>query len=221
MITRRIVILGPQGAGKGTQASRLARAFRLAHVSVGDILRAEVAKQSLLGRRLRRIASGHLIPDPLVNELIRRRLRQPDCRRGWILDGYPRTLPQARWLDRALRPTLLISLRLRDRQAVTRLGGRRVCPAGHIYHIRYRRPKRRGRCDHDGLPLRQREDDAPAAIRRRLRLYHRQTEPIVRHYRRRWPTIEVDASPPIPAVYRSIRRQLKPPVWPSSPARQS
>lgn len=214
----RIVILGPQGGGKGTQAGRLARRWHIPHISTGQLLRDEMARGTSLGKRITTTMNrGRLIPVRLTNEVMRRRLSQPDCRPGWICDGYPRNMAQARPFARFGRPNVLIILHLPDQAAVRRLAGRRVCPQGHVYHLRYDQPKkRRGYCDHDNLKLRQRDDDTPSAIRQRLRIYHRETEPVLRWFRKRVTVISVEARWPIPTVYRNLLSQLKRIPWLSS-----
>lgn len=217
----RFVILGAQGAGKGTQAGLLSRHFHIPHISAGDLLRDEVASKSHLGRQIKRIIDrGEMVPDRLMSKMIQQRLERPDARRGWIVDGYPRYLAQAKTFDRFAKPNVVIFLELTDQAAIRRLSGRRVCPHGHIYHIRHHRPRRRGRCDHDGLPLKQRDDDTPTAIRRRLRLYHKVTEPLVGSYRHRGLVVAVDAHPVIKKVYKSLLIRLNR-VWPSSPTRKT
>ncbi|MBI2984352.1 MAG: nucleoside monophosphate kinase [Candidatus Kerfeldbacteria bacterium] len=218
MTTPRIVILGPQGAGKGTQAGFLSRRFRIPHISAGDLLRAEARRGSPLGQRIARIIDrGRLVPDELMSSVVRARLRRRDAKRGWIVDGYPRFRQQAKTFNRFARPNVVVVLTLSDQQAVRRLVGRRVCPNGHVYHIRHHPPKqKRGYCDHDGLPLHQRDDDTPVAIRRRLRWHHQQTDPLIDEYRRQNLVLEVNAHPPIKAVYRHLLEVLKNIPWLSS-----
>lgn len=216
--TPRIVVLGPQGAGKGTQASRLMRRLHVPHVAMGDLLRDEVARRTPLGLKIGRImTAGRMIPDAWSSAVMRRRLRQPDARRGWIVDGYPRSLGQARAFDRFGKPNVVLHLHLADRRAITRLSGRRVCSRGHIYHLRHDPPtKRRGRCDLDGRPLTKRHDDTPAAIRRRLKMYHQQTEPVIAHYRRRGLVRRVAADVGIAQVYRRVLSARRTFPWLSS-----
>jgi len=220
--TPRIVILGPQGAGKGTQAGRLKHRFHIPHISTGDLLRGEMARGTNLGKRITStMNAGKLIPVQLTNAVMKKRLAERDCRRGWISDGYPRSIGQARPFLKFGQPNLLIHLHLTDKAAIKRLSGRRVCPRGHIYHLRHDPPKkRRGYCDRDGLKLKQRDDDTPKAIRQRLRIYHGETEPVLTWLKSRIPTISVDAHQSIHHVYREILDDLKHFPWLLSPKKR-
>lgn len=216
--TPRIVILGAQGAGKGTQAGRLKHRLHIPHISTGDILRDNVARKTALGKKIEAIINGgRMIPDHMTNAVMRERLKEADCRNGWIVDGYPRSIEQAKPFHAFGQPNIVIELHFRDKDAIRRLSGRRVCSQGHIYHIRHDPPKKkRGRCDHDGLPLKQRDDDTPVAIRKRLHIFHSRTEPVINWYRQRGLVLEIDASKPIPAVYRQVITKLKRLPWLSS-----
>ncbi len=217
MNTPRFAILGPQGAGKGTQAGRLVHRLGIKHIYPGQILRDEMAAGTRIGKRITKtMNAGRLVPVSLTNRLIRERIHRPEYRHGWIADGYPRNMGQARPFQRFGHPNLIIHLRLTDAAAVKRLSGRRVCPKGHVYHIRHDPPKRRGRCDHDGLKLFQRDDDTAQAIRQRLKIYHQETEPVLHWYKERVLIITVDAHQSIQAVYRDILRKMRQISWLSS-----
>jgi adenylate kinase len=187
-----LILLGPPGAGKGTQAERLREDFSLPHISTGDILRAEVTESSELGRTAKRFMdAGELVPDEVIVEMITRRLGAGDARDGFLLDGFPRNAEQADALAAALeelerRLTAALLIEVPDDEVVRRLAGRRVCVKNpnHIYHVEFDPPKHDGVCDQDGSRLIQRDDDKEETIRRRLQVYHSQTEPLIDHYDR-------------------------------------
>lgn len=214
----RFVLIGPQGSGKGTQAARLVRKLHIAHIYPGQILRDEMAAGTPLGKRIAStMNAGKLVPVSLTNRLINERIHSKACRNGWVTDGYPRNMQQARPFQRFGHPNLIIHLHLTDQAAVKRLSGRRVCSRGHVYHLRHDPPKkRRGYCDYDGLRLMQRDDDKPKSIRQRLHIYHHETEPLLHWYRERVLMISVDAHQPITKVYRDILAKMKKISWLSS-----
>ncbi len=187
-----LILLGPPGAGKGTQAERLREDFSLPHISTGDILRAEVAEGSELGREAKRyMDAGELVPDEVIIEMITQRVGAGDARDGFLLDGFPRNAEQAGALAGALeglerRLTAALLIEVPDEELVRRLAGRRVCVKNpsHIYHVEFDPPKHEDVCDQDGSRLIQREDDREETIRRRLQVYHSQTEPLIEHYDR-------------------------------------
>jgi adenylate kinase len=193
--------MGPPGAGKGTQGRLLGEALGVPWVSSGDLLRHAVEDGGPLGAEARGVMSrGELVPDRLIVGLMSRRLEEPDARGGFIADGYPRTVPQAEALDAALdalgrRLTAALAISLPDDEVVDRLTGRRTCPVcGRVYHLEHEPPARAERCDVDGARLIRREDDSPATIRRRLAVYHQDSEPLIAHYGERGLLREVDGT---------------------------
>lgn len=197
----RIVLLGGPGAGKGTQARRLARSQGWPHVSTGDIFRAHVENGTELGTRIAPyMNSGQLLPDELACEIVAGRLSEPDCADGYILDGFPRSLPQAMGLDALLeargeRLDIAVNIIVPDDEIVQRLTERRTCPeCGKIYNLRLRPPVEAGTCDDDGVALVQREDDNEETARDRLRVYHVTTEPVVKFFEIRGLLRSVDGS---------------------------
>jgi adenylate kinase len=192
----RIVFLGPPGAGKGTQAARLAKALGIPHLSTGDLLRAAVAAETPLGKEADgHMRAGRLVPDDLVLRILEARLREPDAHAGFLLDGYPRNLAQAESLARWTPIDVAVSFDLPERVLVERLSGRRLCPTCRSnYNVATQPPKVPGRCDRDGTELIQRPDDRPEAVATRLQVYVEQTAPLLAHYRRAGLLRPIDAS---------------------------
>jgi adenylate kinase len=189
VVETNLILLGPPGAGKGTQAERLQADFALAHISTGDMLRAQVAQGTKLGREAEKyMKAGELVPDEVILGMIRHRIGEQDAREGFLLDGFPRNTSQAGALaatltDSGRRLTGVLLIDVPDAEVVRRLAGRRVCQkSGHIYHIEFDPPKREDMCDQDGSRLIQREDDKEETIRRRLEVYARQTAPLIDYY---------------------------------------
>ncbi len=184
-----LILVGPPGAGKGTQAERLVEDFDLPYYATGDILRAAVKEGTELGRRAQELMDrGDLVPDDVICGVIMERIDSSEALDGFLLDGFPRTIPQAEALERSLealgrRLTAVLAIDVPDEQVVRRLSGRRVCEKnGHLYHVDFDPPKNPGFCDQDGSPLIQREDDREETVRHRLEVFHEQTEPVVERY---------------------------------------
>jgi adenylate kinase len=185
-----ILLMGAPGVGKGTQAKELVARWAIPQISTGDLLRGNVASGSDLGKQAKQLMdAGKLVPDDLVNEMVGQRLAEPDTRRGYILDGYPRTLAQAEWLDKALAskvgqlPLVAVSIRVAYTQLLRRITGRCICPVcGSIYNTYLQPPKRDSVCDLDGARLQRRDDDSEAVFHDRMQAYEAQTAPVVQHY---------------------------------------
>ena len=197
MSLMRLVLLGGPGAGKGTQALRLMKMFNIPQISTGDMLRAAIAAGSVLGLSAKKIMdSGQLVSDDIMIGLVQERLAQDDCRQGFLLDGFPRTIPQAEALKSAgIKLDHVIEIAVDDEEIVKRISGRRIHPgSGRVYHVHSHPPKKEGIDDETGDPLVLRDDDQEEIIRKRLDIYHEQTEPLIGYYQT-WST-EDDAQAP-------------------------
>jgi adenylate kinase len=205
-----IVLLGPPGGGKGTQAKRLVERFGYDHLSVGDILREEVRNQSELGLQAKEIMErGELVSDDLVGQIIRSRLETSDGKEGLILDGYPRNVYQAKYLDSITREMRLfaVNITVEEGQIVRRLSGRRFCQkCGNIYNIYFSPPQDPGICDRCGAELTRRKDDFEEVIQERLRVYDEKTRPVIEHYRTSGNYREVDGNWEPAEVFRKLCR---------------
>ncbi|MEZ0394741.1 MAG: adenylate kinase [Desulfurococcaceae archaeon] len=193
----RVVLIGPPGAGKGTYASYFKEKYCIPHISTGDIFRAEIERGSELGRLVKQyVDRGELVPDEIVIEVVRRRLSEPDVQRGFMLDGFPRTLRQAEALDSFAKIDAAIHIYIDVEEAVRRLSGRYVCPVcGRVYNLTYNPPKEDLKCDYDGAQLVRRSDDEPDVIRNRYNIYYKTFNPIIDYYKRKRILIEVDNTP--------------------------
>jgi adenylate kinase len=206
-----LILLGPPGAGKGTQARRLLEDRHLVQISTGDILREAVRSGSALGTKVKAIMDrGDLVPDGLILDIVKERLAQPDVRAGFVLDGFPRTVPQAEGLDRILeergwKVDRVIALEVSEETVIARNTGRWVCPKdGTVYQINTAPPKTPGICDLDGTPLVQRPDDQEPQIRKRMREYHQKTDPLKDFYRKKGLLLEIDGGRPADQVFSAI-----------------
>ncbi len=217
MVTRAldVIVLGPPGAGKGTQAKRIAAAFELLHISTGDLLRDEVAKGSGLGVEAKGYMNrGELVPDELVGKMLAKRLHSQQAALGCVYDGYPRTTAQAVLLDGLLselnrRVDVVLHLSVADTELLARITGRRSCPAcGAVYHVATQPPRAEGVCDRCGAALVQRDDDKEDVVRERLRVYREHTAPLLSYYSGRRIMREVDGAVAPDEVFRRLREAM-------------
>jgi adenylate kinase len=218
-----VVLLGPPGAGKGTQAKRIMEKYLIPQISTGDLLRYNVSQGTELGKVARAVMDrGELVSDDLVCEMVRQRLKQPDCKRGYVLDGFPRTAAQAGWLDALLddrlfdnsRPTrawpIVIRLEVDYNQLLLRISGRRSCPTcGRIYNVHFQPPRVDEFCDVDGPRLVTRNDDRLEVIQPRLAAYQEQTAPVADYYQRTARLISVNGDRPMDEVTKRIFKILE------------
>ncbi|MBQ7795954.1 MAG: adenylate kinase [Lachnospiraceae bacterium] len=211
----KIIMLGAPGAGKGTQAEMIMEKYDLPHISTGDIFRANIKAGTELGVKAKAyIDKGQLVPDSLTIDLVMDRISQPDCNGGYILDGFPRTIPQAESLSAALRSRgdsldYAINVHVPDEKIVTRMSGRRACPGcGHTYHVVYAAPHEEGICDKCGSALYLRDDDAPETVKKRLAVYHNQTQPLIEYYCGKKILRTVDGTKDLEEVFQDITNIL-------------
>ena len=211
----KIIMLGAPGAGKGTQAKMLADKYEIPHISTGDIFRANIKNGTELGQKAKTyMDQGLLVPDELVCDLVVDRVQQDDCTKGYILDGFPRTIPQAEALDAALanigsKIDYAVNVEVPDENIVTRMSGRRAClECGATYHIEYNPTKVDGICDVCGKELILREDDRPETVTKRLNVYHEQTQPLIDYYTKQDVLKEVDGTMNMDDVFSAIVKIL-------------
>ena len=212
----RIVMLGAPGAGKGTQAARIAETYEIPHISTGDIFRANIKGGTELGKKAKSyMDAGGLVPDELVCELVADRLKEEDCADGYVLDGFPRTIVQAEALDAVLsemgqKLDCAVDVDVPDEAIITRMGGRRAClKCGATYHIEYLKPKQEGICDVCGSELVLRDDDKPETVKTRLSVYHEQTQPLIDYYKEAGLLVTVDGTKNPDEVFRDIQDNLE------------
>ncbi|MBN1313248.1 MAG: adenylate kinase [Anaerolineae bacterium] len=212
-----IVLLGPPGSGKGTQAKLLTDEVGIPQVSTGDMFRAMKTQDTPLARKVQQImAEGKLVPDDVTIEIVKERLAQSDCSKGALLDGFPRTVPQAEALDKLLEEsfhsqvTIVPLLSITVEEAVRRISGRRGCPqCGALYHVEFNPPREMGKCDHDGAKLVQRDDDRPEVVRERYQVYLDNTAPLINYYRDRGLLVELDAVQPIEVITAELADTIR------------
>ena len=211
----KIIMLGAPGAGKGTQAKQIAAKYSIPHISTGDIFRANIKNGTDLGKKAKEyMDKGLLVPDELVVDLVIDRFKEPDCAKGYVLDGFPRTIPQAEALDKALTAIgesvdYAINVEVPDENIVRRMGGRRACVGcGATYHIVYSPTKVEGKCDTCGGDLIIRDDDKPETVQNRLAVYHEQTQPLIDYYTKKGIIAEVDGTQDMNDVFAAIVKIL-------------
>ncbi|MEM9622959.1 MAG: adenylate kinase [Pseudomonadota bacterium] len=211
----RIILLGPPGAGKGTQAQFIKQSLGIPQISTGDMLRAAVQSESELGLKVKAVMdSGALVSDDIIIDLVKERITQDDCRTGFLFDGFPRTIPQAEALDAAdVGIDAVVEIAVDDEELVKRITGRRVHPgSGRVYHIEFNPPAVDGQDDETGEALVQREDDTEATVRERLAVYHEQTAPLIEFYRAKTSAgiryLEVDGRGDVAAIQQNIAEGL-------------
>ena len=207
----KIIMLGAPGAGKGTQAKQIADKYSIPHISTGDIFRANIKNGTELGKKAKQyMDQGALVPDELTCDLVMDRIQQDDCKNGFVLDGFPRTIPQAEALDAALgkineKMDYAIDVDIPDENIVNRMSGRRAClNCGATYHLISIPPKVEGICDRCGSEIVLREDDKPETVQKRLKVYHEQTQPLIDYYKNQGILKSVDGTQPMDEVFKAI-----------------
>ena len=207
----KIIMLGAPGAGKGTQAKQIADKYSIPHISTGDIFRANIKNGTELGKKAKQyMDQGALVPDELTCDLVMDRIQQDDCKNGFVLDGFPRTIPQAEALDAALgkineKMDYAIDVDVPDENIVNRMSGRRAClNCGATYHLISIPPKVEGICDRCGSEIVLREDDKPETVQKRLKVYHEQSQPLIDYYKNQGILKSVDGTQPMDEVFKAI-----------------
>lgn len=207
----KIIMLGAPGAGKGTQAKKIAEKYQIPHISTGDIFRANIKEGTELGMKAKQFMDqGLLVPDEVTIGMLLDRIHKDDCEKGYVLDGFPRTIPQAESLTKALdgmneKIDYAIDVDVPDSNIVNRMSGRRAClTCGATYHVEFAPPKKEGICDVCGAELVLRDDDKPETVQKRLSVYHEQTQPLIEYYKKAGVLASVDGTQEMNAVFQSI-----------------
>lgn len=207
----KLAIFGPQGSGKGTQADLLSKQFKIPHISTGEILRQEIKRKTAFGRRIEKyVLAGVLTPQGVINQIIKKRLQQNDCKKGFVLDGYPRSLTQARFLNKIIDLDKAILVHINKREVLRRLSSRRTClKCGAVFNIVFNKPKKQGLCDKCQTELIQRKDERPAVIKKRLAVYEKQTKPVIELYKKSGILVKINGEQSIKAVFKDILKILR------------
>ncbi|MCL6667633.1 adenylate kinase [Streptomyces sp. NPDC101209] len=213
----RIVLVGPPGAGKGTQATRLAGKLSIPHISTGDLFRANISRQTELGKLAKSyMDAGNLVPDEVTIAMAKDRMEQPDAENGFLLDGFPRNVSQAEALDELLKTETIkldavLDLEVPEEEVVKRIAGRRICrnDSAHVFHVSYSPAKKEGVCDVCGGELYQRDDDSEETVRKRLEVYHTQTEPIIDYYKAQGLVVTISSLGPVDEITQRALEALK------------
>ncbi|MEU4109099.1 adenylate kinase [Streptomyces sp. NPDC048208] len=213
----RIVLVGPPGAGKGTQAVRLAEKLGVPHISTGDLFRANISRQTELGKLAKSyMDAGNLVPDEVTIAMAKDRMEQPDAENGFLLDGFPRNVSQAQALDELLQGEgikldAVLDLEVPEEEVVKRIAGRRICrkDSSHVFHVTYSKPEQDGVCDKCGGELYQRDDDSEDTVRKRLEVYHTQTEPIIDYYKAQGLVVTISSLGPVEEITKRALEALK------------
>lgn len=212
----RIIMLGAPGAGKGTQAKMISEKYGIPHISTGDIFRSNIKNGTELGKKAKTyMDQGQLVPDELTCDLVVDRIAQDDAKNGYVLDGFPRTIPQAEALKSALEKRgekidFAVDVDVPDENIITRMSGRRACVScGATYHVVYNPPKKEGICDVCGKELVLRDDDKPETVKKRLEVYHTQTQPLIDYYQKEGVLVKVDGTQEIDTIFSQIQKLLE------------
>jgi len=208
VIMMNLIILGPQGSGKGTQADLIAKKTGIAHISTGDMLRANVEEGTELGKIAEECMNkGQLVPNDITVDMLKERLNQEDAKKGFVLDGFPRNIEQANALDKITKIDKVVEVKVSNRESIRRIAGRRTCKCGAVYHTFYNPPNILDICDKCDSNLVQRDDDKEDVIRKRLDIYHSQTAPLIDHYKDKH--IAINGEQTIEKVFEDICKELK------------
>ncbi|MBO8157488.1 MAG: adenylate kinase [Bacillaceae bacterium] len=210
-----LILMGLPGAGKGTQADKIIETYDIPHISTGDMFRSAIKEGTELGKKAKSFMDkGDLVPDEVTIGIVKERLSKPDCEKGFLLDGFPRTIAQAEALDQLLEELgtqidHVLHIDVPQEKLVDRLTGRRICPTcGATYHVEFNPPKQDGKCDHDGSELIQRDDDKPETVKNRLDVNIQQTEPLLNYYRKKGDLVAVNGDQDINKVFEDISEKL-------------